>query len=105
MFIWIIHNLHPGLHYTKSFIIPGSFVPGPNKPHEIDSYLFPSLHHLVAIQYEGLKIFDASMSMEIWQSIPVIIIALADSPGAASMSGFVGHSSKQWCQAYCAITR
>jgi hypothetical protein len=32
MFIWIIHNLRPGLRYTKSFVIPGSFVPGPNKP-------------------------------------------------------------------------
>ena len=42
--------------------------------------------------------------MEIWQSIPVIMIASADSPGAASMSGFVGHSGKQGCQVYCAIT-
>jgi hypothetical protein len=65
MFIWIIHNFHPGLCYTKSFVIPGSFVPGPNKPWEIDSYLFLSLYHLAAIQHEGLKIFNASMSMEI----------------------------------------
>ncbi|KAF8241157.1 hypothetical protein L208DRAFT_1229765 [Tricholoma matsutake] len=46
MFIWIIHNVCPGLHYTKSFVIPGSFVPGPNKPQDIDSYLFPSLYHV-----------------------------------------------------------
>jgi len=104
MFIWIIHNLRPGLRYTKAFVIPGSFVPSPNKPREIDSYLFPLLHHLSAIQREGLKIFDASTSMEVQRSIPIIVVASADSPGAASMSGFVGHSGKQGCQVYCTIT-
>ena len=104
MFIWIVHNFRPGLRYTKSFVIPGSFVPGPNKPREIDSFLFPSLYHLAAIQREGLRIFDASTSTEIRRSIPMIVIASADSPGAASMSGFVGHSGKQGCRVYCAIT-
>jgi hypothetical protein len=104
MFIWIIHNLRPGLRYTKSFVIPGSFVPGPNKPREIDSFLFPSLHHLASIQREGLRVFDASTSTEIRRSIPIVVIASADSPGAASMSGFVGHSGKQGCRVYCAIT-
>jgi hypothetical protein len=104
IFIWIIHNIHPGLRYTKSFVIPGGFVPGPNKPREIDSFLFPSLHHLAAIQHEGLKIFDASVSTVIQRSIPIIVVASADSPGAASMSGFVGHSGKQGCRLYCAIT-
>jgi Transposase family tnp2 len=103
MFIWIIHNLRPGLRYTKSFVIPGSFVPGPNKPREIDSFLFPSLYHLAAIQREGLRILDASTSTE-RRSNPIVIVASADSPGAASMSGFVGHSGKQGCRVYCAIT-
>jgi Transposase family tnp2 len=104
MFIWIVHNLRPGLRYTKSFVIPGSFVPDPKKPREIDSYLFPSLHHLAGIQREGLRIFDASTSTEIRRSIPIVVVASADSPGAASMSGFVGHSGKQGCHVYCAIT-
>ena len=100
--IWIIHNFRPGLRYKKSFVIPGCFIPGPKKPREIDSYLIPSLHHLAAIQREGLKIFDASTS-EIRRSIPIIIIASADSPGSAAMSGFVGHSGKHGCRVYCGI--
>ena len=56
----------------------------------------------MAIQHEGLKIFDASTS-EIQRSIPVIIITSADSPGSAAMSGFVGHSGKHGCQVYCGI--
>lgn len=105
MFIWIIYNLPLRLHYTKSFVIPGGFVTGPNKPQEIDSYLFPSLQHLAALQHKGLWFFDAFTSMEIQQSILIIIIALADSPGAASMSGFVRHSGKQGCQLFCMIIR
>ena len=103
IFIWIIHNLCPGLHYIKSFVIPGSFISGPNKPQEIDSFLFPSLYHLTAIQRKGLRILDTSTSTEC-QSNPIIIVASADSPGAASMSGFVGHSGKQGCRVYCVIT-
>lgn len=40
VFIWIIHNLPPGLRYKKRFVIPGAIVPGPDKPKFIDSYLF-----------------------------------------------------------------
>ena len=101
MFIWIIHNLPPGLCYKKAFVIPGGFVPG--KPKEMDSFLFLSLYHVAAVQCEGFKYFDASTSALIPHSIPLIMIASADGPGAASMSGFVGHSGKQGCRLYCEI--
>ena len=102
IFIWIIHNLPPGLRYKKAFVIPAGFVPG--KPKEMDSFLFPSLYHVAAIQCEGLKYFDASTSTAIPRSVPLVVIASADGPGAASMSGFVGHSGKQGCRLYCEIT-
>ena len=101
VFIWIIHNLPPGLRYKKAFVIPGSFVPG--KPKEMDSFLFPSLYHVAAVQREGLKIFDASTSTLIPRATPIVVIASADGPGSASMSGFVGHSGKQGCRLYCEI--
>jgi Transposase family tnp2 len=95
IFIWIIHNLPPGLRYKKAFVIPGSFVPG--KPKEMELFLFPSLYHIAAIQRKGLKYFDASTSTPIPCSIPLVMIASADGPGSTSMSGFVGHSGKQGC--------
>ena len=85
----------------KAFVIPSSFVP--DKPKEMDSFLFPSLYHVAAIQHEGLKYFDASTSTPIPHSTPLVVTASADGPGAASMSGFVGHSRKQGCQLYCEI--
>jgi hypothetical protein len=48
VFIWTIHNLPPSLHYKKCFVIPGAIVPGPNKPGDIDSFLFPSLRHVAS---------------------------------------------------------
>ena len=54
VFIWVIHNLPPELRYKKAFVIPGTIVPGPNKPGDIDSFLFLSLYHMAALQHEGL---------------------------------------------------
>ena len=101
VFIWIIHNLPPSLRYKKQFVIPGAIVPGPNKPGDIDSFLFPSVFHVASLQREGLKIYDASTDAYILKSTPVIIFATADSLGSASMSGMVGHSGKWGCRLYC----
>ena len=92
VFIWIIHNLPPDLRYKKRFVIPGAIVPGPNKPGDIDSFLFPSLHHVSALQREGLRIYDASVDSFITHSKPLVVFATADSLGGAAMSGMVGHS-------------
>ena len=100
VFIWIIHNLPPSLRYKKRFVIPGAIVPGPNKPGDIDSFLFPSLSHVAALQREGLRIYDASLD-SYFSSRPLIIFATADSLGGAAMSGMVGHSGKFGCRLYC----
>ncbi|KIK25482.1 hypothetical protein PISMIDRAFT_9518 [Pisolithus microcarpus 441] len=41
MYIWIVVNLPPDKHYRKLHIRPGGFIPGPNKPKHLDSFLFP----------------------------------------------------------------
>jgi hypothetical protein len=60
IFIYVIHNLSPDLRYKKRFIIPGGFISGPNKPKHTDSFLYPALYHISALQQEGLRIWDAS---------------------------------------------
>ena len=101
VFIWIFHNLPPNLHYKKRFVIPGAIVPGPNKPGDINSFLFPSLYHVAALQHEGLWIYDASDNSYLPHSKPLIIFATADSLGSTAMSGMVGHSGKYGCCLYC----
>lgn len=60
IYIWIIINLSPDKQYRKVNVLPGGFIPGPNKLHNVESFLFPGFHHLLAIQKEGLTIWNAS---------------------------------------------
>ncbi|KZV69326.1 hypothetical protein PENSPDRAFT_753405 [Peniophora sp. CONT] len=43
IYIWILLDLPPHLRYKKEYIIPGAIIPGPNKPQNLDSFLFPGL--------------------------------------------------------------
>lgn len=101
VFIWVIHNLPPEMRYKKAFVIPGAIVPGPNKPGDLDSFLFPSLYHVAALQREGLKINDAFLNSVIPRARPLILFGTADSPGSAAMSGLVGHGGRYGCRLYC----
>jgi hypothetical protein len=97
----VFHNLPPDLHYKKAFVIPAAIVPGPNKPGDIDSYLFPSLYHVAALQREGLRVYDTYLDNIIPRSIPSVIFATANSLGNASMSRMVGHGGKYGCCLHC----
>ncbi|RDX43648.1 hypothetical protein OH76DRAFT_1327701, partial [Lentinus brumalis] len=57
-FIWILVDLPPTSRYKKRYVLPAAVVGGPKKPKNIDSFLFPSLYHLAALQREGLLIWD-----------------------------------------------
>ena len=59
IYIWILLNLSPDKRYKKVNVIPGEFIPGPNKPQNVDFFLFPGLHHVSALQKEGLLIWDS----------------------------------------------
>ena len=101
VFIWVIHNLPPELRYKKAFVIPGAIVPGPNKPGDLDSFLFPSLYHVAALQREGLRIYDAHLDVIVPRASPIVLFGTADSLGSAAMSGMVGHSGRYGCRLYC----
>ncbi|KIJ70644.1 hypothetical protein HYDPIDRAFT_172412 [Hydnomerulius pinastri MD-312] len=58
--IWIIFDCSPDSRYKKKHVLPVCVIPGPKKPHNLDSFLFPGFHHLATLQKEGLKIWDAS---------------------------------------------
>ncbi len=53
IYIWIILDLAPSLRYKKRHIFPGGFFPGPNKPSNIESFLYPGFHHASALMKEG----------------------------------------------------
>ena len=101
VYIWIIFNLDPKTgHYKKVSVLFGGIIPGPNKPKNLESFLFPGLQHLSTIQNEGLSIWDAFIGM-LYTSSPFLMVASADGPVMAYINGLVGHQGRIGCQLYC----
>ena len=104
IYIWVIFNYDPvSDRYIKKHILYGAIIPGPNKPKIIESFLFPGLHHLSAIQKEGLPIWDASRDV-LYISHPFLALVTADGPAMAYINGLVGHQGKNGCRLYCPLT-
>ena len=98
IYIWVIMDNSPDMRYKKKRVLPGAVIPC--KPKHSDSFIYPGLHHLAAIQTEGLKIWDAKQNVT-FLSHPFLALATADGPGMAHLNGCVGHSGKHGCRLYC----
>lgn len=96
IYIWIILDLCPNERYKKKYVLPGGFIPGPNKPKNTDSFLFPGLYHLSALQHEGLQIWDGSTNQTFISRL-FVGLNTADGPGMAYLNGLVGHHGKFGC--------
>lgn len=78
--IWIVAELAPNKRFKVRAVLPDSIWPGPHKPKHTDSFKFPSLHHLSALQKEGLRIWDAH-DLKMVTSHPFLLLQTADGPG------------------------
>ncbi|KAF8806951.1 hypothetical protein BYT27DRAFT_7292543 [Phlegmacium glaucopus] len=103
IYIWILFDMDPKLRYQVAHVLPGGIIPGPNKPKNCDSYVFPGFYHVAALQREGLRIWDASRN-EVFTSSPFVALGTADGPAMAYLNGLVGHHGKNGCRLYCSIT-
>ena len=102
IYIWIVMDLPPEIRYRKDHVLLGGFIPGPNKPKVMDSFIFPGLYHLSALQRHGLKMWDALKQMTV-TSFPFLSLATADAPGMAAINRFVGHQGRVHCRLYCPL--
>lgn len=102
IYIWVVMNHAPGDRYKKKYVLPGGFIPGPNKPKNVDSFIFPGMHHLAALQKEGLRIWDAHIDRT-FLSYLYLIYVTADGPGLVYFDGMVGHSGRNGCRLYCGL--
>ena len=102
--IWILDNFSPNQRYQKRRVLPGTIIPGPNKPKITDSYLYRGLHHLSALQREnngaGLRMWDAATS-RIIQSRIILALSTADAVGITELDGRVGHHGARGCRLGC----
>ena len=100
IYIWIILDLSPDHRYKIRNILPGGVVPGPGHPKYLDSFLFPGLAHVSALQKEGLRIYDGHRR-EVFTSLLFLLLALADAIAMAELSGSVGHHGRRGCRLLC----
>ena len=100
IYIWILLDLAPDKRYKIRNILPGGVIPGPEAPGDLDSFLFPGLAHLSALQNEGLPIWD-SYSQERALSFLFLLLVLADSMAMMELSGSVGHHGRKGCRLLC----
>jgi hypothetical protein len=102
--IWILNNFSPDQRYQKKRVLPGTIIPGPNKPKIIDSYLYRGIHHVAALQHEhngtGLCMWDAAASKVI-QSRIILALSTADAVGMTETDGRVGHHGAHGCRLGC----
>ncbi|KIK78859.1 hypothetical protein PAXRUDRAFT_162876 [Paxillus rubicundulus Ve08.2h10] len=102
MYIWAIFNISFEKQYQKLYILPGGFIPGSDKPKNVDSFLFPGIHHVTALQNEGLHMWDP-LTNSCYLSNLYLLFTTADGPGLVYLDGMIGHSSKNGCQVYCGV--
>ena len=80
LYIWVVINLAPDKRYCKMHVLPGGFISGPKKTKIIDSVMVVGIHHLSALQTEGLKIWDFSHQVTFHLDI-YFLFTTADGPG------------------------
>lgn len=102
IYIWIILDLAPDERYKIRNILPGGVIPGPRPPGNIESFLFPGLAHLSALQKEGLHIWDA-YHQRVVLSVVFLLLVLADAVAMADLSGSVGHHGRKGCRLLCGL--
>ena len=100
IYIWILLELAPDERYKIRNILPGGIIPGPRSPRHLDSFLFPGLAHVSALQKEGLQLWD-SYNQRLALSFLFLFLILADAVGMADLTGSVGHHGRKGCRLLC----
>jgi len=100
IYIWILLELAPDERYKVRNILPGGIIPGPTAPEHLDSFLFPGLAHVSALQQEGLPLWD-SYNQRLALSFLFLLLVLADAVAMAKLTGSVGHHGRKGCRLLC----
>ena len=102
IYIWLLLDLGPDKRYKIRNILPGGVIPGPKTPKNLDSFLFPGLSHVSALQREGLHIWDSYHQCRAL-SFLFLLLVLADAVAMAQLSGSVGHHGRKGCRLLCGL--
>lgn len=102
IYVWIVLNLTLDQCYKIHNILPGGIIPSPGHPKNLNSFLFPGLAHISALQKEGLRIWDGYNRMAALSKL-FLLLALADAVAMAKLSSSVGHHGRKGCHLLCLL--
>lgn len=94
--ILFILNLPPDLRCLLEHILCVAEIPGPKKPKDWDSFLWPLLEELVELAH-GVRAFDG-LSQMLFALHAYLIFAFGDMPAVAMMMRMLGHNSIHPCR-------
>ena len=103
IYISVLANFSPGLHYKKKLVIPGGIIPG--KPKIVESFFYPGFQHIEAINQlpaGGLPIWDARRDTTYVSQLFIVLVTV-DGLGMVYLNGLVGHSGKIGCRLWCGM--
>ncbi|GAA5976237.1 hypothetical protein JCM11641_001090 [Rhodosporidiobolus odoratus] len=89
--IGINYNLPPDQRYRTENVIPLMLIPGPNKPSDWDSFLFPLVKDSWSWARHGTKIFDSYQQKVVTQRIYILAFS-GDMPAMAMLMAMKGHT-------------
>ncbi|THU87219.1 hypothetical protein K435DRAFT_682055 [Dendrothele bispora CBS 962.96] len=103
MYIWVVLDHHPSNRYKVRHVLLGGVIPGPNKPKNLDSFVFTGLYHVAAVQrMGGMHVWNAA-EKRLFTSNIFVALGSADGPAMACLNGFVGHHGRVHCRFYCPL--
>lgn len=92
----INYNLPPDKRFHQKNIIALSVIPGPKKPKDIDSFLYPLIEELLKLLY-GVQAFDANTG-QYFCLRAFLIIAFGDIPAISLLLKMKGHNGIAPCR-------
>jgi hypothetical protein len=94
------YNLPPELRFCKGFHLPLGVIPGPKKPHDFDSFMWPMVQELAQLE-AGVSAFDA-MTQTACLLRAFLIIVFGDIPAVSMLMRMKGHNGYSPCR-FCHI--
>ena len=89
------YNLPPEVRFHKVYLLCAGIIPGPKKPWDMDSFLFPAIQELVRLIL-GVSAFDM-LDQSIFMLRAYLILAFGDIPAISLLLRMKGHNALVPC--------
>jgi hypothetical protein len=101
-YIWplilVCMNLPPHERFKRQNVLVVGFVPGPNNPKNLDSFMYPLIEEFLALE-RGIKAWNGYREKSFILHAHIAVVT-GDMPGRSKLQGFKGSRALRYCP-YC----